>query len=141
MRSSSSRQKKLEISISTVDKLPPLLYKYIILILLNRRKGRMQDAKIGIRRKIGKELAKLAKLGPMLKGTVSKVELGIKKTGAERRVSFILTYKGKGNKTRTIYIGKKRVPDAKKMIGNYKKMKCIVERLVELNVQLFKLKE
>jgi len=101
----------------------------------------MQDAKIGIRRKIGKELAKLAKLGPMLKGTVSKVELGIKKTGAERRVSFILTYKGKGNKTRTIYIGKKRVPDAKKMIGNYKKMKCIVERLVELNVQLFKLKE
>ena len=101
----------------------------------------MQDAKIGIRRKIGRELAKLAGLGQMLKGTVSKVELGRKGTGAENRVSFLLTYKGKGNKTRTIYVGKKRVTDVKKMINNYKKMKCIVERLVELNVRLFKLKE
>jgi hypothetical protein len=101
----------------------------------------MQDAKIGIRRKIVKELAKLAGLGPILKGTVSKVELGRKRTGAENRVSFLLTYKGKGNKTRTIYVGKKRVTDVNKMIENYKKMKCIVERLVELNVRLFKLKK
>ena len=101
----------------------------------------MQDSKIGIRRKIEKELARLAGMGAILKGTVSKVNLGRRKAGAGNRTSFLLTYKDKENKTRTIYLGKKRVADAKKMIANHRKLKCVLEKIVGLNIRMFKLKQ
>lgn len=100
----------------------------------------MQDGKKKIQTRIEKELARLASTGKMLKGSINKVTLGGRKTGDGERESYLLTYKGEGNKTRTVYVEKDRVEEAKRMIGDYKKAKLALERIVELNVRLFKMK-
>jgi len=100
----------------------------------------MQDGKKKIQMRIEKELARLASTGKMLKGSINKVTLGERKKGDGERESYLLTYKGEGNKTRTVYVEKDRVEEAKRMIGDYKKAKLALERIVELNVRLFKMK-
>lgn len=100
----------------------------------------MQNAKRRIQQKIDRELAKLVKTREMLKGSVSKVVLGGRKKGDGERVSYLLTYKGEGNRTRTVYVEKDRVEEAKKMIGNYQKARQALEQIVELNVTLFKMR-
>ena len=63
----------------------------------------MQDQKKRIQLKIARELKKLSATGEMLKGSISKVALGERKRGNGERISDLLTYKGEGNKTRTVY--------------------------------------
>jgi len=100
----------------------------------------MQGAKKRIQSKIEKELSKLSTTGEMLKGSISKVVLGGRKSGDGERASYLLTYKGEVNKTKTVYVEKDRVMEARRMIGNYRKAKRILEQIVELNVRLFKMK-
>ncbi|HPO91681.1 MAG TPA: hypothetical protein PLJ44_11280 [Victivallales bacterium] len=86
-------------------------------------------------------MKKLSKVGKMLKGTVSKVTLGVKKSGQGKKTSYLLTYKGPGNKTRTLYVSRERIAEVKNMITKYKDAKSAIENIVELNVQLFKMKK
>ncbi len=94
--------------------------------------------------KIETEIADLSRslsaVGGMLKGTVSKVVLGARKKGGGNRESYLLTYKEKGNKTRTVYVSKPRLVEVEGMIANYQEAKQTLERIVELNVRLFKMK-
>jgi hypothetical protein len=80
----------------------------------------------------------LAMTGPLLKGSISKVILGKKTRSRGDRVAYLLTYKGEGNRTKSIYIKQNQVKEVKAMIQNYRKLKTTVNTLIELNVSLFK---
>lgn len=101
----------------------------------------MQDRRQKIQRRIDSDLARMAKLGAMLKGTVSEVKLGQRKRGDGQRITYLLTYKGEGNRTRSVYVPADRVAEVGRMIDNHRKAKAILDRIVELNVALFKIKQ
>lgn len=92
-------------------------------------------------KKIEQTRRTLAATGSILKGSVSAVVLGKKKKGSGQRVAYLLTYKGAGNKTQSVYVKKSQVTEVTQMIRNYQKGKQSLERLVELNVKLFKTKQ
>jgi len=91
-----------------------------------------------LRVEIGKILDSLATTGPILKGSVNKVILGKKARTPGNRVAYLLTYKGEGNKTKSVYIKKEQIAEVETMIHGYRKLKTSVNKLVELNVKLFK---
>jgi len=99
----------------------------------------MRDGKKKIESEITKLWTRLAATGGMLKGTVSKVVSGKRADGSGGRESHLLTYKGEGNKTRTVYVSKPRVAEARRMIANYQRARRTLEKIVELNVRLFKM--
>lgn len=59
-------------------------------------------------------------------------------TGKTKRRAYRLTYKDKEQKTRTVYIPQKQLPEARKMIDNYVKMRKIIDELFETNIAIFK---
>ena len=97
----------------------------------------MQTSKIQVN--IENTRRTLAATGAILKGSVSKVILGKRKRGHGDRVSHLLTYKGDGNVTKSIYIQKTQLATVATMLRNYQKAKQALQKLVELNVQQFKL--
>lgn len=82
----------------------------------------------GIRKKISMTVEAMSKTGPVLKGTISKA-----KTGHQ------ITWKGEGNKTKILYVPDDRLDEARKMVDAYKKLKTLLERLADLNAQLYKI--
>ena len=82
----------------------------------------------GIRKKISMTVEAMSKTGPVLKGTISKA-----KTGHQ------ITWKGEGNKTKILYVPDDRLDEARKMVDAYKKLKSLLERLADLNAQLYKI--
>jgi hypothetical protein len=90
-------------------------------------------------RRIERLRGRLAATGPLLKGSVSPVRLGPMKTAEGERVAYLLTYKGPVGKTKSIYVCKSQVPDVQRMIRRYHQAKQTLEKLVELNVTLFKM--
>ncbi len=52
--------------------------------------------------------------------------------------AYRLTYKDKQQKTRTVYISQVQLPEARKMIDNYTKMRKAIYELFETNVAIFK---
>ncbi len=99
----------------------------------------MLNKKALVEAKIEKALTALSKSGEMLKGNINRVLLGEKKKGGGKRESYLLTFKGDSNKTKTLYISKDRLEKVEKMIKNYQKAKLRLEEIVELNVELFKM--
>ena len=89
---------------------------------------------------IAAELARLAQLGPLLKGTLSEIKRKKRERGAKTPTAHLLTYKGRGNKTKSVYIPADRFAEAKAMIGRYRQAKCTLDTVVELSVHLFKTK-
>ena len=100
----------------------------------------MADSKKQIQKQISAELARIAELGPMLKGTVSEVKRGVKKRDAGERTANLLTYKGKGNKTKSVYVPARRVEEVQGMVARHREAKCTLDRVVDLSVDLFKMK-
>lgn len=100
----------------------------------------MQDNREKIGMRIANLLAGLSTADKVLKGSVNKVLLGERKKGKGKRKSLLLTYKGKGNKTRTVYVSSDRLAEVKRMTANYRRAKQALEEIVELNVRLFKMK-
>ncbi len=90
-------------------------------------------------RRIESLRARLAATGEVLKGSVTPVRLGPRKNARGEKVSYLLTYKGADAKTKSIYVRKDRIPSVKRMIRQYKRAKQILEDMVELNVELFKI--
>jgi len=86
-----------------------------------------------IQKKIEKATSDLAAIGPILKGSLSKMN----KSGKD---AFQLTWKAEGNKTRILYVSGESQKEVREMIGSYKKGKLLLEKLAELQVELFKIK-
>lgn len=100
----------------------------------------MPNRRQNIRNRIAACSARMARLGAMLKGTVSKVKLGRRKRGNGQRIAYLLTCKGPGNRTRSVYVPVKCVADVHRMINNHRKAQTILDKIVELNVELFKIR-
>ena len=88
--------------------------------------------------KIDREMLKLLDCKRMLKGTVSKVVVKSGKAKRRDKIIWQLTYKKDENVTRTIYVREEKLSEAKKRIRNYQKAKSTLNRLLDLNVELFK---
>lgn len=97
----------------------------------------MKSTENAIEKKIKKMLATLALTGPMLKGTLSKVNA---KADAKHDGAHQLTWKGIENKTKILYVPASRLAEARKMILAYKKARLLLETLAELNADLYKIK-
>ena len=52
--------------------------------------------------------------------------------------AYRLTYKDKQQKTRTVYISRAQLPEARRMLANYTKMRKLIDELFETNITLFK---
>ena len=100
----------------------------------------MPDRETQVHEKIMAELAHIAELGPMLKGTVNTINRGISKAGAGERTTHLLTYKGEGNKTKSVYVPARRVEEAQDMVARHREATRTLDRVVELSVDLFKTK-
>jgi len=91
-----------------------------------------------LRMEIKKTMVSLTRTGPLLKGSINRVTLGKKVRTNGNRVAYLLTYKGEGNKTKSVYIKKTQVTQVQAMIKNYRKLKKSMNKLIDLNVKLFK---
>ena len=52
--------------------------------------------------------------------------------------AYRLTYKDKQQKTRTVYISHNQLPEARKMLSNYSRMKNLMDKLFEVNIAILK---
>ena len=84
---------------------------------------------IKMKRRVKTLQKKLANLGPVMRGSV--VLIGTR----NKQFYFSLN---KNKKTHLIYLGKKRVEQAREYSQNYKKLLEIVEEMTILNMKLLK---
>jgi len=101
----------------------------------------MQEHRQQIQNRIDSEFAQIVKFAAMLKGTVNEVRLGQRKRGAGQRITYLLTYKGKDNRTKSVYVAADRRAEVERMIANHREAKAILDRVAELNVALFKMRQ
>jgi hypothetical protein len=53
-------------------------------------------------------------------------------------MAYRLTYKDSNQKTRSVYVKKDQLPRMRKMIANYARLRKLIEKLVEVNIEVFK---
>lgn len=61
-------------------------------------------------------------------------------TGRATKKAYRLTYKDKQQKTRTVYIPREQLTEARRMLSNYRKMRDSLDKLFETNIEIFKKK-
>ena len=61
-------------------------------------------------------------------------------TGKPTGRAYRLTYKDKQQKTRTVYISRTQLPEARRMLSNYGEMRKLMDRLFETNIAILKKK-
>ena len=88
-----------------------------------------KNAQRDMKRRIRVLNEQMGKLGPFMRGTV--VDIGTR----NKQPYFSLN---KDKKTRLIYLGKKREPQARRMSLAYKKLLGIIEEMTTLNMELLK---
>ncbi|MDP7253511.1 MAG: hypothetical protein QGF00_28190 [Planctomycetota bacterium] len=54
------------------------------------------------------------------------------------RRAYRLTYKDSQQKTRIVYVPRSQLPRVRKMIANYRRVREIIEQIVETNIEVFK---
>ena len=54
------------------------------------------------------------------------------------RRAYRLTYKDSGQRTRIVYVPRARLPEIKRKIANYSKLRKLIEEFVEINIEIFK---
>lgn len=59
-------------------------------------------------------------------------------TGKPKGRAYRLTYKDKQQKTKTVYISGERLPEAERMLSNYREMRKLLEVLFETNIAILK---
>ena len=74
-------------------------------------------------------LRRLASVGPMMRGTIVT-------NGRKHPQPYFSVNKDK--RTHLMYLGERRLPAAKKLVDNYKKLVLIVEELTMINMALLK---
>lgn len=83
----------------------------------------------GMRRQARKLQRDLARLGPVMRGSVVVI-------GTRNKQPYFSLNKDK--RTRLIYLGQKRVARAKEYSQNYKRLLAIVEQMTILHMELLK---
>lgn len=58
----------------------------------------------------------------------------------ERHPTWVLTVNRKG-KTQTVYVGRSRLADAKRLVENYRRAKSLLEEVAQINLALFRRKD
>jgi len=53
-------------------------------------------------------------------------------------MAYRLTYKDSRQKTRSVYVKKDQLPRMRKMIANYVRLRKLIEKLVSVNIEVFK---
>ena len=98
----------------------------------------MQIEKENLEKQIDKEFSKILELKNILKGSVYAVKRKGGKNKDKIFPEYQLTYKGKNNITKTVYVKKNQITTVKKMLSNYKRLKMKIEILISLNQKLLK---
>lgn len=86
-------------------------------------------------------LKKLSAVGPFVRGSVVLMKRRCtyancrKCASGQRHPTWVLTVSRAG-KTHTVYLGKKRVADARRMVSNYRKLQGWIERIAAINLTL-----
>ena len=86
---------------------------------------------------------KLAQYSNIVRGSVTSVCAGCSRANCicdnhTLRKAYRLTYKDRRQKTRIVYIPRSRLPEVRRMIANYSKLRKTLEQLIETNIQIFK---
>lgn len=58
----------------------------------------------------------------------------------ERHPTWVLTFNQKG-KTHTVYLGKSRLTEARRLVGNYRRAQALIEEIAQINLVLFRRKD
>lgn len=109
--------------------------------MARKTKPSMKDL-IGKREQL---LTRLEKCADFVRGSINNVCAKCNRAGCicEKRTSrraYRLTYKDREQRTRIVYIPKERLPEIRKKIANYSKLRKIIEEIVETNIEMFKRK-
>ena len=96
-------------------------------------------------RKRDKLLARLENCTDFVRGSINSVCAKCSRAGCicEKQTSrraYRLTYKDSQQRTRIVYIPRARLPEIKRKIANYSKLRKIIEEFVETNIEMFKRK-
>jgi hypothetical protein len=86
---------------------------------------------------------KLAQYSVVVRGSITSVCARCNRANCICRKSkhhraYRLTYKNSQQISQIVYVPRSRLPEIKRMINNYSKLRKIVEELIEINIQLFK---
>ena len=86
-------------------------------------------------------------LEKILKGTINSVCVNCSRAqcicsickNKNHKKAYRLTYKDKNQKTKIIYVPKKRLPEVRSWLSNHLKCKKILDQLIELTIKEFKM--
>lgn len=86
-------------------------------------------------------LTRLAATGQFIRGSVVLMKRRCTRPqcprclSGQRHPTWVLTYSRKG-KTRTVYLGQKRLDDARRMVAQHKVLMDLVDQIAEINLAL-----
>ena len=97
----------------------------------------------GLIRRREKLLARLESCTDFVRGAINSVCAKCSRAGCicEKKTSrraYRLTYKDSQQRTRIVYVPRARLPEIKRKIANYSKLRKIIEEFVETNIEMFK---
>ena len=86
---------------------------------------------------------KLAQYSDVIRGSITSVCAKCSRANCicdkrTPRKAYRLTYKDRRQKTRIVYVARSRLPEVRRMIANYSKLRKTLEQLIEANIQIFK---
>jgi len=88
-------------------------------------------------------LTRLVAAGNFIKGSITCVCgtcgrarcICTKKSGPK---AYRLTYKDGHQKTQTVYIPRARLPEMKRLVANYARMRALIQQIIQANIAIFK---
>ncbi len=91
-----------------------------------------------------KLLGQLAATGNFIKGSINSVCgacgraacICRKKSGTK---AYRLTYKNARQETQIVYVPRKRLPEMKRLIANYTRIRTLIEKIIQTNIAIFKM--
>jgi hypothetical protein len=88
-------------------------------------------------------LQRIVDRSDFLRGSITSVcstcnRAGCICTGRPTGRAYRLTYKDRQQKTKTVYISRAQLAEARKMVTNYNKMRELMDKLFETNIAILK---
>lgn len=107
--------------------------------MTKKKQASMRD----LNRRREKLLARFENCTDFVRGSINSVCAKCSRAGCicEKQISrraYRLTYKDSQQRTRIVYVPRARLPEIKRKIANYSKIRKIIEEFVETNIEMFK---
>ena len=88
-------------------------------------------------------LGKMRKYSDFLRGSISCVCSTCNRAACicgspPARKAYRLTYKDSQGRSRTLYVAREQLPQVRRMVANYGKIRKLTEQLLETNIAIFK---